>query len=248
MMDFTGKTALVTGGSRGIGRAVCLELAGGGANVVLCYAGDETAAGETVRAVEALGAKALAVRCDVSDAGQVSGLVDAVLHGFGRIDILVNNAGITRDGLLLRMSEADFDAVIDANLRGTFLCMKAAGRLMLKQRYGRIVSLSSVVALRGNAGQVNYAASKAGIIGMTKSLARELAGRNITVNAVAPGFIDTDMTAAMPEAAREAVLASIPMARMGTAEEAARAVAFLASDDAAYITGQVLAVDGGMSM
>ena len=248
MMDFTGKTALVTGGSRGIGRAVCLELAQGGANVVLCCAGDGTAAGETVRAVEALGAKALAVRCDVSDAGQVSGLVDAVLHGFGRIDILVNNAGITRDGLLLRMSEADFDAVVDANLRGTFLCMKAASRLMLKQRYGRIVSLSSVVALRGNAGQVNYAASKAGIIGMTKSLAKELAGRNITVNAVAPGFIDTDMTAAMPDAAREAALASIPMARMGAAEEAARAVAFLASDNAAYITGQVLAVDGGMSM
>ncbi len=248
MMDFTGKTALVTGGSRGIGRAVCLELAKGGAGVVLCYAGSETAAGETVRAAEALGARALAVRCDVSDAGQVSGMVDAVLHGFGRIDILVNNAGITRDNLLMRMSEEDFDAVIAANLKGTFLCMKAVSRLMLKQRYGRIVSLSSVVGLRGNAGQVNYAASKAGIIGMTKSLAKELAGRNVTVNAVAPGFIGTDMTAAMPEAARDAVLASIPMNRMGTAEEAARAVAFLASDEAAYITGQVLAVDGGMSM
>ena len=244
-MNFTGKTALVTGGSRGIGRAVCLELAGGGANVALCYAGNETAARETVRAVEALGVKALAVRCDVSDGGQVR---DAVVHGFQRIDILVNNAGITRDNLLMRMSEEDFDAVIAANLKGAFLCMKAVSRLMLKQRYGRIVNLSSVVGLRGNAGQANYAASKAGVIGMTKSLARELAGRGITVNAVAPGFIDTDMTAAMQDSARAAVLASVPMARLGQAEEVARAVAFLAGDDAAYITGQVLAVDGGMAM
>lgn len=247
-MNFAGKTAIVTGGSRGIGRAVCLELARGGANVVLCYAGNEAAARETARDIEALGAKALAVRCDVSDAAQVDALVRAAVEAFGRIDILVNNAGITRDNLLMRMSEADFDAVIDANLKGTFLCMKAVSRLMLKQRYGRIVNLSSVVGLRGNAGQVNYAASKAGVVGMTKSLARELSSRGVTVNAVAPGFIETDMTAALSESARSAAQGSIPMARLGTPEDVARAVAFLAGDGAAYITGQVLAVDGGMAM
>ena len=248
MMKFEGKTAVVTGGSRGLGRAVCLELARGGANVAFCYAGNEAAAQETARDIEALGAKALAVRCDVSDAAQVDALAKAAVEAFGRIDILVNNAGITRDNLLMRMSEADFDAVIDANLKGTFLCMKAVSRLMLKQRYGRIVNLSSVVGLRGNAGQVNYAASKAGVIGMTKSLAKELASRGITVNAVAPGFIETDMTAALTDAARTAAQGSIPMGRLGTAEDVAKAVAFLAGDEAAYITGQVLAVDGGMAM
>ena len=247
-MDFTGKTAVVTGGSRGIGRAVCLELAKGGASVVLCCAGNMTAAEETAKACEAAGGRAMALRCGVTDAGQVKALMDAALGEFGRVDILVNNAGITRDGLLAMMKEPDFDAVVDTNLKGAFLCMKAAVRPMMKQRYGRIVNLSSVVGLRGNAGQVNYAASKAGIIGMTKSLAKELASRGITVNAVAPGFIDTDMTAAMPEAARAAALSGIPMARLGAPEEVARAVAFLASDDAAYITGQVLAVDGGMAM
>ncbi len=247
-MKFEVKTAIVTGGSRGLGRAVCLELAAGGANVVLCYAGNEAAAQETVRAVEALGAKALAVRCDVADAAQVDELVKAAMEAFRRIDILVNNAGITRDNLLMRMSEADFDAVIAANLKGAFLCMKAVSRLMLKQRYGRIVNLSSVVGLRGNAGQVNYAASKAGVIGMTKSLAKELASRGVTVNAVAPGFIETDMTAALPEAARTAAQNGIPMSRLGAPEDVAKAVGFLASDDAAYITGQVLAVDGGMAM
>ena len=247
-MDFTGKTAVVTGGSRGIGRAVCLELAKGGANVVLCYAGSEAAANETAAACEALGAKALAVKCDVADSAQVKAMMDAAVKEFGRIDILVNNAGITRDGLTMMMKEEDFDAVIGANLKGTFLCMKAVSRLMMKQRYGRIVNLSSVVGLRGNAGQVNYAASKAGVIGMTKSLAKELASRNVTVNAVAPGFIETDMTAAMPESAKTATLAAIPMQRLGAAEDVARAVAFLVSDEAAYITGQVLAIDGGMSM
>lgn len=247
-MNFSEKTAVVTGGSRGLGRAVCLELARGGANVVFCYAGNEAAAQETVSACGALGAKAMALRCDVSCEADVKALMDTALKTFGRIDILVNNAGITRDNLLMLMKPEDFDAVISANLKGTFLCMKAVARQMVKQRYGRIVNLSSVVGLRGNAGQVNYAASKAGVIGMTKSLAKELAGRNITVNAVAPGFIDTDMTAALTDAARTAALGAIPMGRMGTPEDVARAVAFLAGDGAAYITGQVLAVDGGMSM
>ena len=247
-MNFSGKAAVVTGGSRGIGRAVCLELAKGGANVVLCYAGNEAAANDTVAACEALGARALAVRCNVAEAGEVKALMDAAVQAFGRIDILVNNAGITRDGLLMMMKDEDFDAVINANLKGTFLCMKAVSRLMMRQRYGRIVNLSSVVGLRGNAGQVNYAASKAGVVGMTKSLAKELASRGVTVNAVAPGFIETDMTAAMTDAAKTATLASIPMQKPGAPEDVARAVAFLASDEAAYITGQVLAVDGGMAM
>ena len=246
-MNFTGKTAVVTGGSRGLGRAVCLELAAGGANVVLCYAGNENAANETVAACEVLGARAVAVRCNVADSGEVKALMDAAVQTFGRIDILVNNAGITRDGLLMMMKEADFDAVIATNLRGAFLCMKAAARPMMKKRWGRMVNLSSVVGLHGNAGQVNYAASKAGVIGMTKSMAKELAGRNITVNAVAPGFIDTDMTAVLPEAAKAALLGSIPLGRMGQPEDVARAVAFLCSDDAAYIAGQVLSVDGGMN-
>ena len=247
-MDFTGKVALVTGGSRGIGRAICVELARLGANVALCYAGNAQSAEETVSACEAFGVKALAVQCDVSDAQAVAGLVDAAIKEFGRIDILVYNAGITRDGLLMTMREENFDAVLDTNLKGAFLCMKAVTRPMMKQRYGRIVNLSSVVGLHGNAGQVNYAASKAGVIGMTKSAAKELATRGITVNAVAPGFIDTDMTAALPENARMGLLSTIPAGRLGAAEEVAKVVAFLASDEAAYVTGQVLAVDGGMSM
>ena len=247
-MSLTGKTAIVTGGSRGIGKAVCLELARRGCNIVLSFAGNTAAADQTVAECQALGVQALAVQGNVADADAVKALFDAALKQFSAIDILVNNAGITRDNLLMLLKEEDFDAVVDTNLKGAFLCMKAAVRPMMKQRRGRIISLSSVVGLRGNAGQVNYAASKAGVIGMTKSLAKELAGRNITVNAVAPGFIDTDMTAVLPEKAKEAILSSIPMARLGAAEDVASAVAFLASDEAGYITGQVLAVDGGMSM
>ncbi|MDY3281157.1 3-oxoacyl-[acyl-carrier-protein] reductase [Dysosmobacter sp.] len=247
MNELTGKTALVTGGSRGIGRAICLELAARGANVALCYAGGEAAAAETARLCEERGVKALAIRCDVSDGAQVKAMVDETVRAFGSLDILVNNAGITRDGLAVMMSEENFDAVIATNLRGAFLCMKAAARPMMKKRWGRMVNLSSVVGLHGNAGQVNYAASKAGVIGMTKSMAKELAARNVTVNAVAPGFIDTDMTAVLPEAAKAALLGSIPLGRMGKPEDVARAVAFLCSDDAAYITGQVLSVDGGMN-
>ena len=247
-MNFSEKTAVVTGGSRGLGRAICLELARGGANVMLCYAGNEAAANETVAACESLGAKAAAGRCDVAKEDEVKALMDAALKTFGRIEILVNNAGITRDGLLMMMKPEDFDAVIAANLRGAFLCMKAVARQMVKQRYGRIVNLSSVVGLRGNAGQVNYAASKAGVIGMTKSLAKELAGRNITVNAVAPGFIETDMTAAMPQAAKDAMMPTIPMQRLGAPEDVAKAVAFLASDKAATSTGQTVVIDGGASV
>ena len=224
MKELTGKTALVTGGSRGIGRAICLELADRGADVALCYAGGEAAAAETVRLCEERGVKALAVRCDVSDGAQVKAMVDETVRTFGGLDILVNNAGITRDCLAMMMSEENFDAVIATNLRGAFLCMKAAARPMMKKRWGRMVNLSSVVGLHGNAGQVNYAASKAGVIGMTKSMAKELAGRNITVNAVAPGFIDTDMTAVLPEAAKAALLGSIPLGRMGQPEDVARAV------------------------
>lgn len=247
-MNFAGKTAIVTGGSRGIGKAVCLELARGGANVVLCYAGNAESAAKAAAECEALGAKALAVKCDVSHPEEVKAMVDTAVKTFGAVHILVNNAGITRDGLLMTMKDADFDAVLDTNLKGTFYCMRAVSRPMMRQRYGRIVSLSSVVGLRGNAGQINYAASKAGVIGMTKSMAKELATRGITVNAVAPGFIETDMTAAMTDAAKTATLAAIPMGRLGAAEDVAKAVAFLASDEAAYVTGQVLCVDGGMAM
>ena len=242
------RTALVTGGSRGIGRAICLELAKAGCNVAVNYAGSAAAAGETAAQCRALGVRAEAFQADVSSAAACAALVEQVLAAFGRIDVLVNNAGVTRDNLLLRMSEEDYDRVLDTNLKGAVFCCKAVARPMMRQRYGRIVNLSSVVGLRGNAGQVNYSASKAGLIGLTKSLAKELASRGVTANAVAPGFIETDMTAAMTDAAKTATLASIPMQKLGAPEDVARAVAFLASDEAAYITGQVLCVDGGMAV
>ena len=248
MKDLNGRYALVTGGSRGIGRAICLELAARGAAVSVNYAGNAAAAEETVEACKALGVDAFALQADVADAAACEAMVKETIARFGRLDILVNNAGITRDGLMLTMKEADWDAVLDTNLKGAFHCMKAAYRPMMKQKYGRIVNLSSIVGLRGNAGQANYAASKAGLIGLTKSLAKELAARNVTVNAVAPGFIDTDMTAALPEKAREAMLSTIPMGRLGQAEDVARAVAFFAGEGAGYVTGQVLCVDGGMAV
>ena len=247
-MSLQGKCAVVTGGGRGIGRAVCLELARSGAAVLVNYSGSAEAAEETAAECRALGVDAFAYKADVSDAQQAADLIDAAVKRFGRVDILVNNAGITRDGLLMRMSEEDFDAVLDTNLKGAFHCMKAVCRPMMKQRSGRIINISSVVGVRGNAGQANYAASKAGLIGLSKSAAKELASRGITVNCIAPGFIDTAMTAALPEAVKEKLLAEIPMGRFGAAEDVAAAAAFLASDAAAYITGQVLCVDGGMAM
>ena len=242
------RVAVVTGGSRGIGRAVCLALAAKGFDLCVNYSGNAEAAAETVRLCGELGVKAVAVQADVSTAEGAEALVEAAGAEFGRVDVLVNNAGVTRDGLLVRMSEEDFDKVVDTNLKGAFLCCKAVARRMMRQRYGRIINLSSVVGLRGNAGQANYAASKAGLIGLTKSLAKELATRNVTVNAVAPGFITTDMTNAMPEAARTATLNAIPAGRAGLPEEVSHAVAFLAAEESAYITGQVLSVDGGMAM
>ena len=247
-MSLQGKCALVTGGSRGIGRAVCLELARQGARVAVNYAGNAAAAEGTVKACQDLGAEAFAIQGEVADPAACDAMVKEVLSRFGRVDILVNNAGVTRDGLMLTMKESDWDTVLDTNLKGAFQCMKAVYRPMMKQKYGRVVNLSSIVGVRGNAGQANYAASKAGLIGLTKSMAKELAARNVTVNAVAPGFIDTDMTAALPEKAREAMLASIPMGRLGQAEDVARAVAFFAGDESAYVTGQVLCVDGGMAV
>jgi len=247
-MNFAGKTAVVTGASRGIGRAICVKLASCGANVVFSYAGNDDAALETLTLCKKHTENVLALRGDVSDAAHAAELMDTAKKQFGGLDILVCNAGITKDGLSMTMKEQDFDDVINVNLKGTFLCMKAASRTMIKQRYGRIISLSSVVGIRGNAGQANYCASKAGIIGLTKSLAKELAGRGITVNAIAPGFIETDMTAAMPEAARESMISTIPAGRLGMPEDIAEAVAFLADSSAGYITGQVLCVDGGMAV
>lgn len=242
------QTAIVTGGSRGIGRAVAVRLAKDGMNLVINYRGNSAAAEETERMCRELGVEVLLVQGDVSRAEDCEKLAAQAKEAFGRVDVLVNNAGITRDGLLARMTEEDFRAVLDVNLVGPWNMMKAVNRIMMKQRYGRIVNLSSVTGLMGNMGQTNYAAAKAGILGMTKSYAREVASRGITVNAVAPGFIDTDMTEAMPEGARDKIITGIPMGRTGKPEDVAEAVAFLASEQAGYITGEVLRVDGGMAM
>lgn len=242
------QTAIVTGGSRGIGRAVAVRLVKDGMNLVINYRGNSAAAEETERMCRELGAEVLLVQGDVSRAEDCEKLAAQAKEAFGRVDVLVNNAGITRDGLLARMTEEDFRAVLDVNLVGPWNMMKAVNRIMMKQRYGRIVNLSSVTGLMGNMGQTNYAAAKAGILGMTKSYAREVASRGITVNAVAPGFIDTDMTEAMPEGAKDKIITGIPMGRTGKPEDVAEAVAFLASEQAGYITGEVLRVDGGMAM
>ena len=244
----SGKVAFVTGASRGIGRATALRLAQDGAKVALNFASNVSKAQEVKSEIEAAGSEAILLQGDVSKFEVVTELVNKTVETWGRLDILVNNAGIARDNLLLKMSEEDFDKVIATNLKGVFNCTKAVTKIMMKQRYGRIVNMSSVVALRGNVSQANYAAAKAGIIGLTKSAARELASRGVTVNAVAPGFIDTDMTAALSEKVKEVMLKEIPAGRMGSPEDVANAVAFLVSDQAAYITGQVLSVNGGLVM
>lgn len=243
-----GKVALVTGASRGIGRAIALELARQGADVAINYAGNEAAARDVADEIAKLGRRALVVKANVADADEVETMVKQTIDEMGKLDILVNNAGITRDNLLMRMKEAEFDEVIAINLKGVFNCTKAVTRPMMKARGGRIINISSVVGVMGNAGQANYVAAKAGVIGMTKSVARELASRGITVNAVAPGFIETDMTSVLGEDTRESLLGQIPLARLGKPEDIANMVAFVASEKAEYITGQVFHIDGGMYM
>ena len=245
------RAAVVTGSTRGIGREIARELAAAGMNVVVNSSSEKSLPAAEALAAEIagqFGVEAVAVAANVADEVEANALIDAALDGFGRVDVLVNNAGITRDGLAARMGDEDFDAVIDINLKGTFHCCRAAAKVMMKQRWGRIINMSSVVGVYGNAGQVNYAASKAGVIGMTKTLAKELARRNITANAVAPGFIATDMTDALSEAQKEAIVGRIGSGRLGEPADIAHLVRFLASDEASYITGQVICVDGGMSL
>ena len=247
-MDFTNKTAVVTGGSRGIGLEIATKLAQGGANIAILYVGDES---EGIKAKEELlqyGTKVEQYFCDVSDFEASQKVVEQVIEEFGGIDFLINNAGITRDKLILNMDEKDFDAVIGVNLKGTFNMIKHTYKHFMKKRFGRIVSTSSIVGLNGNAGQANYSASKAGIIGLTKSVAKELAGRGVTANAVAPGYIGTDMTNVLSDKVKDAMKAQIPAKRIGTPEDVANVVAFLCSDEAAYVTGEVIRVDGGLAM
>ncbi|MGM9966761.1 3-oxoacyl-[acyl-carrier-protein] reductase [Rummeliibacillus sp. TYF005] len=248
MADLTNKVAVITGGSRGIGRAIALHLAKLGAKVVVNYSGSQTKAEEVVSEIEDAGGSAIAVQANVTDAEAVANLMKQAIENYGKLDILVNNAGITRDNLLMRMKEEDWDAVMNTNLKGVFLCTKAVTRQMMKQRAGRIVNIASIVGVAGNAGQANYVAAKAGVIGLTKTAAKELAARNIYVNAVAPGFIDTEMTEELPEQIKAQMLTQIPLAKLGKPEDVAKVVAFLASDEASYMTGQTLHVDGGMVM
>ena len=243
-----GKVAVVTGASRGIGRAVAIRLASEGAAVVINYNGSKDRAEEVKKEIEAAGGKAEIKHCNVSDYKACEEMFKEIVSELGSVDILVNNAGITRDGLLMKMSEEDYDAVLDTNLKGTFNCIRFVARQMIKQRGGRIINMSSVSGVLGNAGQANYSASKAGVIGLTKSAARELASRGITVNAIAPGFINTEMTEVLSDKVKEGAVAQIPLGKFGETEDIANAVAFLASEGARYITGQVLNVDGGMAM
>ena len=247
-MRLEGKAALVTGASRGIGREIALELARQGANVAINYAGSEAKANEVAEEIKAMGRKAFAIQGDVSDTEAVSAMVKETIGQFGSLDILVNNAGITRDNLLMRMKDDEWDDVININLKGVFLCTKAATRQMMKQRSGRIINIASIVGVMGNPGQANYVAAKAGVIGLTKTAAKELSSRNITVNAIAPGFITTDMTDKLTEEVKAEMLKVIPLARFGEPRDIAKAVVFLASDDASYMTGQTLHIDGGMVM